>query len=155
MKFFSELFASRARREAAMHKQLSDLRREHSILCVANLELLESVEDLRAEADRHGEAAAAARLRNTDLQRRLDATLQALDKERAEAERLQAEVDRKSSMTGDHRYWEGRYRDEAAEVDKLRSELSRLKDADDQRQLAEAVQDELSADLPFNTKRQS
>jgi len=28
--------------------------------------------------------------------------------------RLQAEIDRKSSMPGDHRYWEGRYRDEAA-----------------------------------------
>lgn len=41
----------------------------------------------------------------------------------AEVTRLQAEIDRKSSMPGDHRYWEGRYRDEAAENDKLRELL--------------------------------
>lgn len=33
--------------------------------------------------------------------------------------RLQAELDRKSAMPGDHRYWEGRYRDEAARNEKL------------------------------------
>lgn len=47
---------------------------------------LESLEDMKAEAHRHSEAAAAARLRNADLQRRLDATLQALDKARADAD---------------------------------------------------------------------
>lgn len=41
--------------------------------------------------------------------------------------RLQAEIDRKSSMPGDHRYWEGRYRDEAAENEKLRAELATTK----------------------------
>lgn len=41
----------------------------------------------------------------------------------AEVKRLQAEINRKSSMPGDHRYWEGRYRDEAAENEKLRSVL--------------------------------
>ena len=41
----------------------------------------------------------------------------------AEVARLQAEIDRKSSMPGDHRYWEGRYRDEAAENEKLREAL--------------------------------
>lgn len=42
-----------------------------------------------------------------------------------ENERLQAEIDRKSSMPGDHRYWEGRYRDEAAENEKLREIVER------------------------------
>lgn len=41
----------------------------------------------------------------------------------AEVKRLQAEIDRKSSMPGDHRYWEGRYRDEAAENERLREVL--------------------------------
>lgn len=36
---------------------------------------------------------------------------------------LQAEIDRKSSMPSDHRYWEGRYRDEAAENERLRKLL--------------------------------
>lgn len=56
-------------------------------LAAANAKLLdvsESLEDMKAEANRHSEEAAAARLRNADLQRRLDATLQALDKARAE-----------------------------------------------------------------------
>ena len=44
----------------------------------------------------------------------------------AEVKRLQAEIDRKSSMPGDHRYWEGRYRDEAATNDKLREALTGL-----------------------------
>lgn len=42
----------------------------------------------------------------------------------AEFERLQAEIDRKSQMPGDHRYWEGRYRDEAARVDVLDKRLA-------------------------------
>jgi hypothetical protein len=42
--------------------------------------------------------------------------------------RLQAEIDRKSSMPGDHRYWEGRYRDEAAENEKLRVALKPFAD---------------------------
>lgn len=41
----------------------------------------------------------------------------------AEVTRLQAEIDRKSSMPGDHRYWEGRYRDEAAQKETLREAL--------------------------------
>lgn len=43
----------------------------------------------------------------------------------AEVKRLQAEIDRKSSMPGDHRYWEGRYRDEAADNEKLRGVVER------------------------------
>jgi hypothetical protein len=43
----------------------------------------------------------------------------------AEVKRLQAEIDRKSSMPGDHRYWEGRYRDEATENEKLRGVVER------------------------------
>lgn len=42
----------------------------------------------------------------------------------AEVKRLEAEIDRESSMPGDHRYWEGRYRDEAAENEKLREALT-------------------------------
>lgn len=43
----------------------------------------------------------------------------------AEVKRLQAEIDRKSSMPSDHRYWEGRYRDEAADNEKLRGVVER------------------------------
>ncbi|WP_107341951.1 hypothetical protein [Agrobacterium pusense] len=49
----------------------------------------------------------------------------------AEVKRLQAEIDRKSSMPGDHRYWEGRYRDEAAENEKLREVLRNFTDGRD------------------------
>jgi hypothetical protein len=52
-------------------------------------------------------------------------TLKSLQREN---ERLQAEIDRKSSMPGDHRYWEGRYRDEAAENEKLRVALKPFAD---------------------------
>lgn len=52
--------------------------------------------------------------------------------------RLQAEIDRKSQMPGDHRYWEGRYRDEAAENDTLRAHA-----AVDEKTIAE-LQEELS-----------
>lgn len=41
----------------------------------------------------------------------------------AEVKRLQAEIDRKSSMPGDHRYWEGRYREEAEDNELMRSVL--------------------------------
>ena len=47
-------------------------------------------------------------------------SLEALQREN---ERLQAEIYRKSSMPGDHRYWEGRYRDEAAENERLRNKV--------------------------------
>lgn len=43
----------------------------------------------------------------------------------AEISRLQAEIDRKFTMPGDHRYWEGRYRDEAAENERLRDLVNR------------------------------
>lgn len=49
----------------------------------------------------------------------------ALKAAEAEVKRLQAEIDRKSSMPGDHRYWEGRYRDEAAENERLRDDVKR------------------------------
>lgn len=51
-------------------------------------------------------------------------TLESLQREN---ERLQAEIDRKSSMPGDHRHWEGRYRDEAAENEKLREALQNVR----------------------------
>ncbi|KGE79673.1 hypothetical protein [Agrobacterium pusense] len=41
----------------------------------------------------------------------------------AEVKRLKAEIDRKSSMPGDHRYWEGRYREEAEDNELMRSVL--------------------------------
>lgn len=59
-------------------------------------------------------------LENQELNRKLEARAEAAE---AEVKRLQAEIDRKSSMPGDHRYWEGRYRDEAAENDRLRGIL--------------------------------
>lgn len=53
------------------------------------------------------------------------------DTAEAEVARLQAEIDRKSSMPGDHRYWEGRYRDEAAENEKLKAGIKRLSDEEE------------------------
>ncbi|MGO4316661.1 hypothetical protein [Agrobacterium sp. MCAB5] len=54
-------------------------------------------------------------------------TIESLQREN---ERLQAEIDRKSSIPGDHRYWEGRYRDEAAENERLREALEEIRDED-------------------------
>lgn len=44
----------------------------------------------------------------------------------AENERLKAEIVRKSCMPNDHRYWEGRYRDEKAAVEKLEADKGGL-----------------------------
>lgn len=71
----------------------------------------------------------------TDREKELAGMLDNADKSRlqqirraeaaeAEVKRLQAEIDRKSSMPGDHRYWEGRYRDEAAANEQLREALT-------------------------------
>lgn len=57
------------------------------------------------------------------IENALKLTLSTLESLQRKNERLQAEIDRKSSMPGDHRYWEGRYRDEAAENDILRAAL--------------------------------
>lgn len=43
-----------------------------------------------------------------------------------ELERLQANIDRLSANPADHRYWEGRYRDEAADNDRLKNILRRI-----------------------------
>lgn len=43
----------------------------------------------------------------------------------SEIERLRSH----SPNPADHRYWEGRYRDEAAEVDRLKAEVERLRSA--------------------------
>lgn len=59
----------------------------------------------------------------------------------SENKRLQAEIDRKSSMPGDHRYWEGRYRDEAAENEKLKAGIKRL--SDEEELLAETTDGDL------------
>ncbi len=79
-------------------------------------ELLSTLESLQREnvelVERANEAVEAANA----LQVRAEAA-------EAEVKRLQAEIDRKSSMPGDHRYWEGRYREEAADNELLRSVL--------------------------------
>jgi len=82
-------------------------------------EILSTLESLQRENEelvaRANEAVTAANA----LQVRVDTA-------EAEVKRLQAEIDRKSSMPGDHRYWEGRYRDEAAENDRLREALQKV-----------------------------
>lgn len=65
-----------------------------------------------------------ATLTNVELVTEISRLLSTLESLQRENERLQAEIDRKSSMPGDHRYWEGRYRDEAAENEKLREALT-------------------------------
>lgn len=54
---------------------------------------------------------------------KIDALFRRAEAAEAEVKRLQAEIDRKSSMPGDRRYWEGRYRDEAAENERLNAIL--------------------------------
>lgn len=46
-----------------------------------------------------------------------------LDASEAECERLQANIARLSANPADHRYWEGRYRDEAKDNEQLREEI--------------------------------
>jgi hypothetical protein len=46
----------------------------------------------------------------------------AMEVKDAEIERLRAEVERLHANPADYRYWEGRYRDEAAENERLREE---------------------------------
>ena len=104
---FWSVFAGPSVSQSLAEIEIKRLRKENRILALSNLELCESVGDLRAEAERHSEAAAAARLRLADLQRktteeadigaathdelrkdleeRLSATLEALDKARDEA----------------------------------------------------------------------
>ncbi len=86
--------------------------------------LASTIESLQRENERLGadvkrEAELATHMANdcNDAQARAEAA-------EAEVKRLQAEIDRKSSMPGDYRYWEGRYRDEAAENEKLREALT-------------------------------
>lgn len=81
------------------------------------LERLQSeIEHLSADVKREAELATHMANDCNDAQARAEAA-------EAEVKRLEAEIDRKSSMPGDHRYWEGRYRDEAAENEKLREAL--------------------------------
>ncbi|MCP2134542.1 hypothetical protein J2S28_001594 [Rhizobium sp. SLBN-94] len=104
----------------------------------ANTELLSTLESLQAKNEGLLKRAATAEkklrganaafererkfhLQNQQLNRTLEARAEAAE---AEVARLQAEIDRKSSMPGDHRYWEGRYRDEAVENEKLREALT-------------------------------
>lgn len=89
MKFLASIFGGTFAAKAATETRISDLLMKNARLSVELRDALESLEDMKAEADRHSEAAAAARLRNADLQRRLDATLQALDKARADFSLLQ------------------------------------------------------------------
>ncbi|MGE4335340.1 MAG: hypothetical protein AB7E55_05105 [Pigmentiphaga sp.] len=53
--------------------------------------------------------------------------LSALSAVTAERDRLTANIDRLTSNPADHRYWEGRYRDEAAANDQFRAEVERWK----------------------------
>lgn len=74
-----------------------------------------------------------------DFMRKSASALEALQREN---DRLQAEIDRKSAMPGDHRYWEGRYRDEAAENERLREALkpfSRIADMEEKAGPADSV----------------
>lgn len=76
-------------------------------------------------------------------------TLEALQREK---ERLQTEIDRKSSMPGDHRYWEGRYRDEAAENERLRERIKTLGEYADEKTAVAfryMMDAERVGDLPF------
>ena len=45
-----------------------------------------------------------------------------------EIERLQANVDRLTGNQADHRYWEGRWRDEVAENERLRASNAKLRE---------------------------
>ncbi len=47
----------------------------------------------------------------------------------AEIERLRANIDRLTGNPVDHRYWEGRYRDEKAENERLAKALEEIRDA--------------------------
>lgn len=89
MKFLASIFGGTFAAKAATETRISDLLLKNARLSVELRDALESLEDMKAEAHRHSEAAAAARLRNADLQRRLDATLQELDKARADFSLLQ------------------------------------------------------------------
>lgn len=93
MKFLSSIFGGTFAAKAATETRISDLLMKNARLSIELRDALESLEDMKAEAHRHSEAAAAARLRNADLQRRLDATLQALDGRRNAFDELKAEND--------------------------------------------------------------
>ncbi|MFC3706317.1 hypothetical protein ACFOOL_16340 [Devosia honganensis] len=69
---------------------------------------------------------------NISLAARTEAADQQVQKLTAENERLEANIVRLTSNPADHRYWEGRYRDEAAESVRLR----------------EVIQNALAAGLP-------
>lgn len=53
----------------------------------------------------------------------LASTSEELNRLRDENERLKANIDRLTSNPTDHRYWEGRYRDEVNENDKLKEAI--------------------------------
>lgn len=44
-------------------------------------------------------------------------------------EEIEAEIDRRTHMPGDYRYWEGRYRDEKAHAETLTRERDALREA--------------------------
>lgn len=80
----------------------------------------------RVEAAMRGtfEATRASTVWNSDLAVLIEAG--------RENERLTANINRLTDHPGDYRYWENRYRDEAAEVERLREALTeylRVKDA--------------------------
>ncbi|MND54123.1 hypothetical protein D3C87_908390 [compost metagenome] len=93
----------------------------------ANTELLSTIESLQRENEElrkdkdHIAAEKAGIAKNAHSN--VDYWKSQAEAAEAEVKRLQAEIDRKSSMPGDHRYWEGRYRDEAAENDRLNAIL--------------------------------
>jgi len=100
---------------------------------------------IQSRRERHADSKKASIKKERELLARAETA-------EAEVKRLQAEVDRKSSMPGDHRYWEGRYRDEAAENDRLREALGALeKYADEKTAVAfrYMMDAERVGDLPF------
>lgn len=142
MKFLGWLSSSREQR--AHERYMREIEAVERVT-VAALEV--------ANAEDLAEQLAAEKIRHADCQRRLQATLTALDNSRGEAERLQAEVDRKSSMPGDHRYWEGRYRDEAAECDRLRAALANAEMDGPKRTLEKANDAQAARAMSRSTKQ--
>ncbi len=95
---------------------LRELEKANVAYVEANTELLTTLDVAHAEENR-------LRTIALDMQAGYREATARAEAAEAEVRRLQAEIDRKSSMPGDHRYWEGRYRDEAAHNDKLREAL--------------------------------
>lgn len=115
IRYLSNFFAGRHQYEARLNTLTMENATLRARLVAAGLEKHAALEE-----------AAGERLRNAAKDESIAAGLRALDRSRARVADLEAEIDRKSAMPGDFRYWEGRYRDEAAQADKLRQQVADL-----------------------------